>query len=210
MAGPEGWRIVAAAEAVEAAGMDAGAVLAETASADVDGLVVALDRIRFSGADPLGRARPAPLAAGVLAAPGPQVTPDVAAWQTSLARRLESWRDSLASRLAAGEDPPTWAAPLGAPPPDPDARNSWAAAVAQVALYRATHRVDDDSLLGPDVALGTLVSRARAVASAASARAGELGGTAAQPDHFARSPAGPAGRKLPPPSADRPLRPGRS
>jgi conjugative relaxase-like TrwC/TraI family protein len=214
LAGPEGWRVLAAAQAVEAAGMDAGAVLAEAAGADVAGsdvgaLVGALDRARFSGADPAGRARPAPLAAGVLPAPGAQVAPDVAAWQTSLARRLESWRDDLARRLDVGEVPPQWAARLGPAPTDPEERQTWAAKIAQVALYRVVHRVEGDSLLGPDVALGTPASRARVTAQAAAAVAEQLAGSPA-PREPARQPLAPNGHRRPPPSAEPSQRPTRS
>jgi hypothetical protein len=211
LAGPEGWRIVAAAQAVEAAGMDAGAVVAETTSEDVDEVVSVLDRARFSGSDPLGRARPAPLAAGVLPAPGAHVVPDVAAWQTSLAARLEAWRDDLAARLTGGEEPPQWAASLGAPPVEPGTRNAWSRAVAQVALYRVVHRVGDDSLLGPDVPLGSPTSPARAAAARAAATAEQLAGddAPAQPTGPQRrsGDAGQPSRR--PAQVDQPLRPGR-
>lgn len=209
LAGPEGWRVMAAAQAVEAAGMDAGAVLAEAAGTDVNALVDALDRARFSGADPAGRARPAPLAAGVLPAPGPQVAPDVAAWQTSLGRRLESWRDDLAARLAAGEDPPSWAATLGAAPAGPEARQTWAAAVAQVALYRVVHRVEGEALLGPDVALGTPASRARVTAQAAVASAEQLAGSPPLSER-PRQPLAANGPRRPPPTTEQSHRPSRS
>ena len=210
LAGPEGWRVLAAAEAVEAAGMDAGAVVAEATSEDADGLVSVLDRARFSGSDPLGRARPAPLAAGVLPAPGAHVAPDVAAWQTSLARRLEAWRDDLAARLAGGEEPPRWAAPLGAPPAEPATRDTWAAAIAQVALYRVAHRVEDDSLLGPDVPLGSPQSPARAAAARAVAIAEQLAraDAGAQPGLRGKGLSEPAQPGRRPPRPDQPLLPG--
>ena len=110
----------------------------------------------------------------MLAAPGAHVAPDVAAWQASLAARLEAWCAELAARLASGEEPPRWAASLGTAPADPVTRDTWAHAVAQVALYRATHRVDDDSLLGPDVPIGSPTSPARAAAARAAAIAEQL------------------------------------
>jgi hypothetical protein len=205
LAGSEGWRVLEAAEAAEAAGMDAGAVLAETASVDIDGLVQTLDRARFAGSDPLGRARPAPLAAGVLPAPGAQVAPDVAAWQASLAARLEAWRDELAARLGAGEEPPDWAAPLGPAPADPSPRDTWARAVAHIALYRAAYRVEEDSLLGPDVSLGSPKSPARATAARAAAIAEQLAN-----DTTAVRPARPEDRpSRRPAQVDQPLRPRR-
>jgi len=146
LSGPEGWRVMAAAEAVEAGGLDAGAVVSEAASGDVDTLVTALNWAGFSGADPLGQARMRPLAAGVLPAPGGQVAPDVAVWQTSLTNRLEAWRDALAARLTSGDPPPQWAAPLGPVPENLEDRPRWAAKVSQVALFRATHRVEDNRL----------------------------------------------------------------
>jgi hypothetical protein len=55
LVGPEGGGCSrGAAEAVEAAGMDAGAVVSEATSQEAGGLVSVLERARFSGSDPLG------------------------------------------------------------------------------------------------------------------------------------------------------------
>lgn len=134
LGGVEGWRVMAAAEAVEAGGLDAGAIVAQGGGSDsgalnVQGLVAALQRAQYSGWDPTGRARSVPLAAGVLPGPGDQVAPDVAAWQTTLAGRLKTWRDDLAGRLTAGEQPPNgqrrWASHRPRPSCGPSGRLRW-------------------------------------------------------------------------------------
>ncbi len=174
LVGEDGWRIVASAQALEAAGMDASAVVAAATATDAIGISQALDLARFAGADPLGRARSEAPLADVLAAPGAQVAPDVASWQVGLARRLENWRDDFAKRLSAGEAPPKWAAPLGGPPPDAETRAAWAGEVAKVALYRATHHIEANSVLGPEAAPGTPTSGPRLRAQQASIRAQDL------------------------------------
>lgn len=176
LVGEDAWQVLAAAEAAEAAGLDASSIAVGAPASSPAQLVEALELARFSGSDPLGRARGLAPLAGVLPAPGAQVAPDVAAWQRGLAARLDNWRIDLAKRLAAGEKAPQWAAQLGSPPKDPETRATWADAVAQVALYRATHHVEGDSLLGPRVALGSPGSVARLRATRASALAEELTG----------------------------------
>ncbi len=204
LGGVEGWRVMAAAEAVEVGGLDAGAIVVEVGVSDsgainVQGLVTALQRAQFSGWDPTGRARSVPLAAGVLPGPGDQVAPDVAAWQTSLAGRLKTWRDDLAARLTAGEQPPQWAAPMGQPPAQADLRAEWATQVAQVGLYRASHRVEgEDHLLGPDVAIGSPGAIARARAGRAVAAAQELAGRGKAPDRRTQPAAAVAAAAAPP------------
>jgi hypothetical protein len=168
-------------------------------------LVEALDHARFAGADPLGKARFLAPAAEVLPAPGAQVAPEVAAWQAALTQRLERWRTDLAGRLAAGETPKPWAKALGPAPADPEIRARWADAVAHVALYRAAHHVEGDTLFGPDPPLGTPSSAAAMRAKRASLTAQELAGNARQANgpgspslSRAQSPAGP--RVIPPES----------
>ena len=53
LAGTEGWRVVEAAGAAEAMGLDAGAVVAGAGTGEVGELVTALDEARFSGRDSL-------------------------------------------------------------------------------------------------------------------------------------------------------------
>lgn len=171
LVGDDGWRVVAAAEAAEAAGLDAPAVLAARGSGDAEVLEAALEAARVSRTDPIGRARAAPLLAGVMDAPGAQVAPDVAVWLGAQATRLEAWRDDLAARLSAGQEAPPWAAGLGPPPRKGLVRVGWATQVAQVALYRATHQVEDTSLLGPELAPGSSGGAARARAALAVERA---------------------------------------
>ena len=83
-----------------------------------------------------------------------------------LCRARADMVEDLTHASPGGEEPPRWAAPLAAAPGEPGARGHWAVAVARVALYWVAHRVEDDNLLGPNVALGSPTSPARAAGSA--------------------------------------------
>ncbi len=80
---------------------------------------------------------------------------------------------------------------MGQPPAQAELRAEWATQVAQVGLYRASHTIDDEEhLLGPDVALGSPASIARAQAGRAVAAAQELAGRGKAPDQRTRPAAG--------------------
>ena len=89
----------------------------------------------------------------------------------ALGRQVETWRDGLAQRLVAGEPPPQWAAPLGAPPDNPDTKTTWAAQVAQVGVWQVCRRLPEEDLYDPETAPGVdAFAWARVVAAGRDAR----------------------------------------
>ena len=157
----------------------------------VEHVLPAVERAELAGADPTGlcaraglgalreedllrqitnqaySARPRAAYAGILAPPPPSADPATVERLDALGRQVEAWRDDLARRLAAGEPPPQWAAPLGAPPADPDKRATWALQAAQVGVWHVCRRLPEDDLYGPEHGISPLVTAARARAVAA-------------------------------------------
>jgi hypothetical protein len=147
---------------------------------------------------------------GILPPPAPSADPAAAEQLHHIGSQLEAWRDQLAQQLDSGEPPPQWAARLGPAPAGPSSRDAWARAVAQIALYRAVYRIEDDSLLGPDVPLGSPQSRARAAAARAARVAEQLANDTTPPARksSALRPARPEDRPSLRPAQDiRPFRP---
>ncbi|MGH9065226.1 MAG: hypothetical protein ACRD0L_14890, partial [Acidimicrobiales bacterium] len=149
----ESWPgLVSAVTRVEEWGIDAPARLAsadEALLARTEDLVAALSALSRTQA--VG-GREAPLIEGLLGAPGPAADPEVRAYVEELGQVVVRKRQTLAEALTRGPAPPAppWAAALGPPPTDPEARRRWAQALSEVVTWREARVLSGADLIGPE------------------------------------------------------------
>jgi conjugative relaxase-like TrwC/TraI family protein len=177
---PDAWRIMQAALAAEARGLDAPKVVAghPADAVDVDKTVKhlrqAVNDVSWGGASGVPWPdRPG----GLVCAPGPQVTPEDGAWLELLGGRINERRAALVAELADGPQP-AWTTALGERPTDPAKAAAWAKCAGQVAAWRESQGLTDASasILGPKIPTGKPESMAYRQAASAVEAAKEITG----------------------------------